>query len=404
MPTWTKEQDGALVAVNEWFNSSRRKTPFYLAGYAGTGKTTLAKYFAENVDGTVIFCAFTGKAVSVLREKGCRNAATLHSTIYRPVGQTNAKTIKELKQKIEDADEETHENTLKNWKNELADLQKKSRAMFELREQDDAPAIKGADLVILDECSMIDVQMRKDIESFGVPVLVLGDPGQLPPVGGKGGWADDKPDYVLEEIHRQAQESNILRLAHDIRKGIWNGYMQTEDCVVARRDDWNWETAVAADQVLTGKNATRHNLNKGIRKRLGFDKLFPLKGEKLICLKNDHEEGLLNGVTCYTKEDTQRVGQSLSASINYEGEEKLYYIDPGHFEENYFARRQSHPSWDAVQHFDYGYAITGHKSQGSQWKNVVICDDKMNFADKSMRKKWLYTVVTRAEEKVTLYI
>jgi ATP-dependent exoDNAse (exonuclease V) alpha subunit len=90
-------------------------------------------------------------------------------------------------------------------------------------------------------------------------------------------------------------------------------------------------------------------------------------------------------------------------TVDYEGDVKHVFADPGHFEETY-GERTHFPRREAVEHFAYGYCVTGHKAQGSQWDNVVICDDKMRLADTGMRKKWLYTTITRAAKKLTLYM
>src|ERR1700704_3832073 len=87
MTAFSPQQDAALQAVAAWLKArpGRGSTPavFRLFGYAGTGKTTLAKHLAEGVEGKVLFAAFTGKAALVMRRKGCQNASTIHSLIYR---------------------------------------------------------------------------------------------------------------------------------------------------------------------------------------------------------------------------------------------------------------------------------------------------------------------------------
>ena len=143
---WSPQQDKALAAVVEWLKT-RSPQVFRLFGFAGTGKTTLARHIAEEIDGKAMFAAFTGKAALVMRSKGCDDARTIHSLIYRP------------------KDTETEEPT------------------FELN--DDSPAA-DAKLIIIDECSMVDEELGRDLLSFGRPVLVLGDPAQLPPVKGGG--------------------------------------------------------------------------------------------------------------------------------------------------------------------------------------------------------------------------
>src|SRR3974390_2833622 len=175
MPVFTPHHDAALKAVAAWLKSSpgNRGTPqiFRLFGYAGTGKTTLARHLAEDVDGKVVFGAFTGKAALVMRRKGCAGASTIHSLIYRP----------------RDSGEET--------------------PSFEL--WDEAPASK-AKLIVIDECPRVDAEPGGDLLSFGVPVLVLGDPAQLPPIQGGGFFTDAEPDAMLTEVHRQAQDDPIV--------------------------------------------------------------------------------------------------------------------------------------------------------------------------------------------------
>lgn len=403
---WTTEQEGALKAVEHWFKN-RSAPSFYLAGYAGTGKTTLARHFADNCSGIVKFAAFTGKAASVLQAKGCSGATTIHSLIYRPLGQTNEKQRRSLEiliQGEEIKDRDDRDPNLEKWRKELADLLLRSKALFELCKEDETD-ITEADLVIIDEVSNIDVRMGLHLESFGVPILYLGDPGQLPPVNGKGLMATRRPDWVLEDIQRQAKDSPIIWLSNEIRHGRNPGIGSFGDGQVAifKKKDWSWERALESEQIICGMNATRRRLNAGTRNRLGFDKLYPLSNDKLICLNNDHDEGLLNGVTCSMLKDSIKKGNLLEAQINYDGRRMKHYIDPGHFEENY-QKRFSYPKPDTVQHFDYGYAITGHKSQGSQWRNVVVCDDKMRAQDHTFRRQWLYTVYTRAEEELTVYV
>src|SRR5438309_7956979 len=184
MPSFTPHQDAALVAVANWLKAKpgRGSTPpiFRLFGYAGTGKTTLARHIAEGVDGKVLFAAFTGKAALVMRAKGCEGASTIHSLIYKTL-ESGAET-----------------------------------PTFELF--DGAPASK-ASLIVIDECSMVDAELGRDLMSFRVPLLVLGDPAQLPPIQGGGFFTDAPPDAMLTEVHRQAQDDPIVRLSMTIRAG-----------------------------------------------------------------------------------------------------------------------------------------------------------------------------------------
>src|ERR687888_1505082 len=219
MPVFTPHQDAALTAASDWFKAARGSASiFRLFGYAGTGKTTLAKHLAEGVDGKVLFAVFTGKAACVMRSKGCSGAATIHSLIY----------------KARESGEET--------------------PSFEL--WDDAPASK-AKLIVVDECSMIDGELARDLLSFGVPLLVLGDPAQLPPIQGGGFFTDARPDAMLTEVHRQAQDDPIVRLSMEIRAGEALREGQYGETQVVSRDGLDPKRVHDADQVLVGRNATR---------------------------------------------------------------------------------------------------------------------------------------------------
>src|SRR4051812_19901697 len=257
MPTFTPHQESALKAVAAWLKAKpgRNGTPpvFRLFGYAGTGKTTLARHIADGVEGEVKFAAFTGKAALVMRNKGCDNASTIHSLIYR-----------------------ARESGVE-------------QPSFEL--WDDAPASK-ASLIVIDECSMVDAELGRDLISFGVPLLVLGDPAQLPPIQGGGFFTDAEPDAMLTEVHRQAADNPIVRLSMDIREGreLEPGiYGETQ---VVSKQSLDPARVLEADQVLVGRNATRRAYNSRMRLRRGFEGEMPLTGDKLVCLRNNKRKGL----------------------------------------------------------------------------------------------------------------
>src|SRR3569623_3600695 len=257
---FTPHQEDALKAVADWLKAKpgTGSTPqiFRLFGYAGTGKTTLATHLAEAVDGEVKFAAFTGKAASVMRGKGCRGATTIHSLIYR---------ARESGEEI---------------------------PSFDL--WDEAPASK-ASLIIIDECSMVDPELGKDLLSFDVPLLVLGDPAQLPPIQGGGFFTEAEPDVMLTEVHRQAQDNPIIRLSMDIRAGEYlepGRYGETE---VVPKGELDPQRVLDADQVLVGRNNTRRVYNMRMRERRGFKDTMPVAGDKLVCLRNNRKKGLFNG-------------------------------------------------------------------------------------------------------------
>ncbi|WP_425648508.1 ATP-dependent DNA helicase [Agrobacterium radiobacter] len=371
---FSPQQDEALKAVSRWLKEGR--TPvFRLFGYAGTGKTTLAKHFAENVDGEVLFAAFTGKAAQVLRSRGATNARTIHSLIYRPRGEETVE------------DEETGKTSI--------------APMFSINRQ--SPLAKAA-LIIIDECSMVDEQLGKDLMSFGTPILVLGDPGQLPPVSGGGFFTEQEPDYLLSEIYRQAKDNPIIHLAMDVREGreIMRGDYGSAQ--VISKSEVTQSLVLDADQVLVGTNRTRRRYNQRLRELKGFTADYPQSGDKLVCLRNDPAKGLLNGSLWQVMSSSREtVKPGINLMIRPEdddmdrGAAKIKLLKAA------FEDVETEIPWSTrkrYDEFDFGYALTVHKAQGSQWNNVVLFDESYAFRDS--RERWLYTAITRAAETLTI--
>lgn len=361
---WSSQQEQALKAVDKWFYmESKKKQVFRIFGYAGTGKTTLATHFAQNIDGLVLFAAFTGKAALVMKKRGCVGARTIHSLIY-----------------IAKQNKNTGEVT---WK-----LNKES-------------ALRDASLLIIDECSMVDEELATDLLSFGIPILVLGDPAQLPPVSGAGYFTEAKPDIMLTEIHRQAKDNPIVYLASEIREGRYPAHgSYGESRIVSKIASTD---ALDANQILVGRNATRDSMNSKMRKLLKMNGDYPIQNEKLICLKNDKDLGIFNGgmFTVDRVIDTTRKSNFLHMSLHTEEDEQMPILVKVH--KSRFNAEIVAPNWKLLkgsQEFDFGYAITCHKSQGSQWDSVLIYDESWCFRDDWQR--WLYTAITRASEKITL--
>lgn len=362
---WSPQQEAALKAVDKWFyQESKKKKIFRVFGYAGTGKTTLAKHFASNIDGDVCYAAFTGKAALMMRKNGCEGARTIHSLIY-----------------IAEVDSNTGE------------------VHFRLN-KGQSPLVNAA-LLIVDECSMVDETLAKDLLSFGKPILVLGDPAQLPPVAGAGYFTETNPDIMLTEIHRQAAENPIIYLATEIRQGIYpdiGDYGESRIVTKIASTD-----ALNADQILVGRNITRSDMNSRIRKLLKFDPDTPQDKDKLICLKNDSDLGIFNG-GLFTVEQiltSKYKTNFLHMRLQSDDPDALPTMVKVH--KSLFMDDIPKPDWKTLkgsQEFDYGYAITCHKSQGSQWNNVLAYDESWCFKD--MWQRWLYTAITRAAEKVTI--
>ena len=371
---FSKQQDEALKAVSTWLKQGQGPL-FRLFGYAGTGKTTLARHFAEQVDGDVQFAAFTGKAAQVLRSKGASNAKTIHSLIYRPRGEEAVE------------DEETGKTSM--------------APMFSLNRQ--SPIAK-ASLVIVDECSMVDEELGRDLMSFGTPILVLGDPGQLPPISGGGFFTEHDPDYLLTDIHRQARDNPIIDLAMRVREGIDIGYGDWGTARVITKSEVTTELVLDADQVLLGINRTRRRYNQRLRELKGFEARFPQSGDKLVCLRNDPAKGLLNGSlwqVLTASRETVKPGINLIVTPEDDdmnrGAAKIKLLKAA------FETPDAEVPWQTRKRyddFDYGYALTVHKAQGSQWDKIVLFDESYAFRD--TRERWLYTAITRAAEELTI--
>ncbi len=410
---WSPQQERGLKEVSRWLSDPGNRQLFRLFGYAGTGKTTLAKHLAADVHGDVLFAAFTGKAASVLAASGAPNAQTLHSLIYHPKERSRER-LDELKAELTRWQQMLAEDRAEGLPDDPRKTDNIQRVTGEIRAEERnakrpdfslnlESKLANASLLVVDECSMVGEEMAQDILSFGCPVLVLGDPAQLPPVKGTGYFTDAKPDIMLTEIHRQARDNPIIELATRVRNG--EGLPQGqygESAVISRATP---ELAMAANQVLVGKNATRTATNRRMRELLGFTgSPFPLEGEKVVCLRNDREVGLLNGTLHTVLTDSEELGGYVNLRIRPEdypdADPLLVPAHPEHFNGDpeqigYWDRR-------SAQEFTFGYALTCHKAQGSQWGNVLIIDESRVFRSRDVQQKWLYTAITRAAERVTV--
>lgn len=414
---WSPQQEQALAQVSQWMRDPDEQV-FYLAGYAGTGKTTLAKHLVEDQDRRWLFAAFTGKASHVLRQKGCYGAQTIHSLIYRPSGTSKATEIAAIDMKLAlladalltkgeyTAEEKTQVALLTRTR---AELQASSKPRFTLWTE--SPLMDAAGIVV-DEVSMVDEYVGRDLESFGKKILVLGDPAQLPPVGGGGYFTRRTPDIVLTEVHRHARESGILRLATMIREGQspLDFKELVDDCHVmpisSTERAYITDRVMNSDQVLCGLNATRHVMNKRQRELMRIESAMPVRDERLICLRNNHNEGLFNGSQWRVIDaeiDEEQMLCSLHVASEEDEQNELYTVSWLHhflgqgeeLKKMSFGRRDQNE-------FDFSYALTVHKSQGSQWDDVVLFDESRAF--RQDRHRWLYTGITRAAKRLTVFI
>ena len=367
---WSTGQTQALAGVDNWWHKSSEQV-HRVFGYAGTGKTTLAKCFADQVGGRTQYAAFSGKAAVVMRKAGCRGASTIHSLIYDAVEDP-------LTGKVEYG------------------LNSNSKLM------------EKANLIIIDECSMVDQEIGQDLLSFGKPILVLGDPAQLPPIKGTGYFTDCEPNHLLTEIHRQAEGNPIIHLATQVRNGEKLVAGDFGSSRVCGKKDIKSNTWDDFDQLLVGRHVTRNAKNSSIRAFRGAENKLPVVGDKVICRRNNKKEGLFNGGMFEIKMLRQEMDGSLDKvfklrldSLDFEGFTVDVYVRNELFTLGREKAAQEIHWRDFKKHelFEYGYALTVHSSQGSQWENVCVFDESGCF-DESER--WLYTAITRASETVVV--
>lgn len=362
----TEQQGAAAKAVEHWLkHDSKKKQIFYLAGYAGTGKTTIAKLLGNTVK-KIVYAAFTGKAALMMSTKGCHGASTIHSLIYKVVENTDGTVDFVL---------------------------------------DSGSTANLADLIVIDECSMVDQYLGKDLMSFGKPILVIGDPAQLPPVGNAGFFTNREPDFMLTEIHRQAKDNPIIAMATKVRKGETLDMGNYGSSRVVTLKDLNADDLMNSDQILAGKNITRENLNKFVRDHKGYKGPLPLRNEKLVCLRNDKKLAIFNGGIFTVLQDSF-MSKARRDCVNLRLKSEDFSNRAAiraYTRKEFFTGGYEDIDWRVLKNthqFTWGYTLTTHKSQGSQWEDVVVFDESDVFREHS--QNWLYTAITRASERVTI--
>ena len=323
------------------------------------------------------YVAFTGKASLVLREKGCENSMTAHKLLYHS--------------------KEKPDGTFEH----------KPRKYLEF----------GYKLIVVDEVSMIPIDMWELLLSHKVHVIALGDPGQLPPIDGESELLAH-PHVFLDEVVRQAQDSEIIRLSMNIRNGISLKPYKGNEVVIISKSQLNDFYYSGADQIIAAKNVTRNDINWKCRKiKFGNDvPNYPIDGEKAICLKNywnvlsDSEDPLINGMIgelsgirfCH---DVFKYGDMMNANFTIGDKNQFHqlFMDYKLFAES--KQTINSDNWMDFRGmtkpmlFDYAYCITCHKSQGSEFDKVLVFNEYMKSTD---HKRWLYTAATRAKKKLII--
>lgn len=397
----TADQIEADKLINDWFYNSERQI-FVLAGYAGTGKTTLLNHTVTETlnlvpDESAAFVTPTGKAATVLIRKGIP-ATTLHRLIYQSFTEEQEIELNGKNIKIE-------------------------KLSFRRRENID----KSIKLIVLDEASMVSDSVLWDLTEFGVKLLLCGDNAQLPPVEGFNTYLKN-PDYTLKTIVRQERDNPVILLSEMAREEKYIPYGRYGNCasVLSKRlfvGERRKNYLLKADQIICGINKTRVALNDEIRAFHGLGQL-PESGDKLICTVNNWEQyidadyrfNLVNGIigTAYDPfyDSATGIGFMQFKPDFLDGLcPEAVPFDTGIFTDgryryrhgDYFERfdENGEPTGAfTLNRFEYGYCISCHKAQGSEFDNVVVFDE--SYAFKEDRNRWLYTAISRAKKKLII--
>lgn len=388
--TLSSEQHSVFTRVLEWH--SMRSELLTLGGFAGTGKSTLISVLAGHLrHDDVAFCAFTGKATQVLRRKfreanvpmGKRDIQTIHALMYDPI-----------------TDEKTGSVVTWERKNSL-----------------------DKELIVIDEASMLDKTLFDDLSAYGIPMLAVGDHGQLPPITGNFNLME-KPMLRLETIHRQAEGNPILALSAFVRRtGQIPRTHFCDDSLAIQVLPPNALTDVVFslfsgqdvryDDVglLAYTNLERIELNDLARvARWGKDiDVRPLVGDQLICLRNC-ENSIFNGMrgTLVSLDEGYETKNHYWGKVLFEDDEimvegPICKVQLGRegtikdFDEYFMLTGQRVRSWQAMGLLmDWGYALTVHKAQGSSFDHVVLVNEPPRHMSLDMKKRAVYTAVTRA--------
>ncbi len=381
----TGSQQEAVEKIALWYkfwgNAKTNSQVFYLSGYAGTGKSTIVPFIIDALGieySDCCFATYTGKAALVLKNKLGRKVSTIHSLCYKLVDDYQ--------------DKETQ----------------KVHMTWTLR--DDSP-VKEAKLLILDEVSMVSKSMMEDLLKFGVKVLVLGDPFQLPPVDGDAYFHEKyQPDYMLTEIHRQALENPIIYLSKQVREckdidiGSYGDNVIKMPYHDVPEDYWR-----QADQVIVGTNKMRRAINGWFRDLYGHTKLnskFPVPGDKLICLKNRWEDGLVNGMFLTVNTKARVATDRESFILDFTSDEGVDFTGVKCSSAEVLGGiklRMPYYEQKKLLNVDYGNAITCHKSQGSQYNDVIFVDEGFGrWMDDNTYYRHLYTAITRTVNNIVI--
>lgn len=401
------QQSDCVEKIVEWLmEDAEFKKTFCVNGYAGTGKTTILSYVTNlirnnpdlsSIYSNIAFLTFTGKASVVLKEKlqefcvwtkGLDHIGTIHSFLYRPVFGVDDEGNKKII-----GWEKVHHSKINH------------------------------DLIIIDESSMVSSEIYEDLLSLNIPILTFGDSFQLPPVSENKEKPIEDYDFNLTEIHRQSLDNPIIYLSNFVRENYYIPYGIFSESVfkLSWRDDktrdlfsninfrtWNIDDLI----VLCGYNKTRVALNKKIRQSIGADKgdneFLIIPGERVMCLLNDNvvSNGQIGMVIWAFYKKAYRMWK-LDIQFNdfvyqtYCKEKFFNNLDKSidSYEEVKNLKKK-HKKLKGINCYDFAYAATTHKAQGSEFDKVILFEERLpKFSDVEYAR-WLYTAITRAKNKL----
>ncbi|MFZ5425159.1 MAG: ATP-dependent DNA helicase [Patescibacteria group bacterium] len=381
--TLSEDQKKAIKTLYLWYKAANKPPYITLGGYAGTGKTTTISIFRkaiykDNKEVKVAFCSFTGKGAVVLKNK-LKEAGTIyskdfvgtiHSLIYSPIISKGG---------------------------EIMGWETKDELKY--------------DLIVIDEASMVDSQIWNDLLYYKIPIIAVGDHGQLPPINGNFNLME-KPQLKLETIHRQAEENPIIKLSVLARnegliplgeygknvKKLTNAQFEGRELVDELLRGYNKDMLI-----LCGYNSTRIKINNYIRGALEYETSEPQFNDRVICLKNNRKQNIYNGmlgnIVQIYKEDPDWYYAEIELDEEGQYYKGLISVDQFGASEtlNFKEDRKKSRKGDL---FDFGYALTVHKAQGSEANRVVVFEERFAKMDDDTWRKWLYTAVTRAAKEL----
>ena len=381
------EQQEYIVEQGVRFFKYSSEQVFQYAGLPGTGKSVVMMAIADRLvrEGflnwkQILPMAYTGQAAIVMRTKGFPNARSIHSSIYTPeylVKTQDGKTVMDTKYNVPEM----------------------SLTMV-------PKPLKGIKLMLIDEGWMVPRHMKRDIERYGIKIIVGGDPGQLPPIADSPAYLVDGKIYYLNQIMRQKENSGIVYLANRCLQGlpIHTGYYG--NAIVIESNDLTNDMIAASRIVLCGKNVTREKMNQKVRHDLlHIDCDLPTYGERIICRKNNwgiEIDGisLANGLTC-TCVSSPRIASFDGHTFSMDFLPDLcnnpfmdlncdytYFIAPAELKKD-----MKNKPYNNGEKFDLAYALTTHLAQGAEYSNGIYIEEQLR--DPNISRNLNNTGVTR---------